>query len=352
MFSFYSKYLPGESIDKDQNIGDLLRFTAKDKLPALLSDVIGLDLSKYTLIDHGYGTRYDYGGRVYVENYSAYLVDEEGGEVSVQSMFYNGFPDWLLITPLAADGVYVKHAGSLYYAIEPPNGSVADLQNVFERYVAFAQKYDIVTLEVSSVLDLFSQAPKDLPLSVSSPVKVYSDDKVLYVSQKSFGFGYVIDGVEVVNKSMGITFSNNQIQFHDDFELYTVCSSGLFSKEELTNFAFDVAKKWFDDFFSSVNDGSSVKPVLSKANADVSLVVIPGQLHNNELNDALLEAGVGTSYSVKRDALTLYPFLSATFYLNKPVGNVNGVQVSVWGDTQEVTSCYEHMFRTTWYGVV
>jgi hypothetical protein len=68
---------------------------------------------------------------------------------------------------------------------------------------------------------------------------------------------------------------------------------------------------------------------LTKVGADVGLVFISGQLHNNDLNIALLEEGVGTSYGVKRDALTLYPYLSATFYLNTPVGNINGVQISV-----------------------
>ncbi|MDR2700568.1 MAG: hypothetical protein LBC12_07220 [Nitrososphaerota archaeon] len=101
----------------------------------------------------------------------------------------------------------------------------------------------------------------------------------------------------------------------------------LFSEEELTDFAFEAAKTYWASSFPSFDDGSGVKPVLTKARSEVSPVIIPRQLHNNDLNNALLEAGVGTSYSVTRDALALYPYLSATFYLNKPVGNINGVQI-------------------------
>jgi len=94
-------------------------FSAKDKLPALLSDVIGLDLSKYSITEERYKPRYEYGGAVEVEYCGFTLVDSEGGEVSVMSEFYNGFPEWVLISP---------STGSLYYAINPPKDSVEKMK--------------------------------------------------------------------------------------------------------------------------------------------------------------------------------------------------------------------------------
>jgi len=73
----------------------------------------------------------------------------------------------------------------------------------------------------------------------------------------------------------GISFTNDNVQLHDVFELYTVCASGLFSKDELTDFAFDMAKVYWDSF----DAGSDVKPVLSKTGTDVSFVTISGQLY-------------------------------------------------------------------------
>jgi len=71
--------------------------------------------------------------------------------------------------------------------------------------------------------------------------------------------------------------------------------------------------------------------------------MIAGQQFNNALNDALLAQGVGINTgSTVREASTLYPFWSAIFYFSRPVDNVVGVQVGVWGDTGEVAYCYEY----------
>ncbi|MDR0318928.1 MAG: hypothetical protein LBI09_02715 [Nitrososphaerota archaeon] len=311
-------------------------FTAKEKLPALLTDVFGLDLSKYTITNEGYGIRYEGGDFIEVEQYVFTLVDADGGNTRVGSEFYNGFPEWV--------NVYAE-TGSMYYTIEPPNGSIDGIKNVFERYTIFAQKYDIATIDRTLALNLLSKAPADsLPMSALSPAKVSSDDMSLYISQRSLGFCSIIDGVDIPNKTWGINFMSDRITFHDVFEFYGVFGLGVFSEAEFTSFAFDLVKKFCDAsvFYDVDRDGVvvEVKPDWSRKRSDIGFLMIPGQFYNSSRNNNLLEQGVGVSMgNTVRDALMLYPLWSAVFYFSQPIGNIEGVQVGVWGDTREVAYC-------------
>jgi len=199
---------------------------AKDKMPVLLNEVFGIDLSKYSIAEEGYGTRYEKGGLIEVDGYSCTLVDKNGGLVDVHGTFHNGFPDWIYISP--------RSDGTLYYVIDPPNGSVEAWKNLFERYTIFAQKYEIPTVDKSLALELFSKAPNNLPTSQTSSARVALDNVTLYISQEGFGFGAIVDGVETPNKSTGLTFVNNQIVFSDKFGFYDVKSANIFSEEEFT----------------------------------------------------------------------------------------------------------------------
>jgi hypothetical protein len=314
-------------------------FSAKEKLPALLSDVIGLDLSKYTITEERYKPRYEYGGAVEVEYCGFTLVDKKDGEVSVMSEFYNGVPNWVLISP---------STGSLYYSIEPPKSSVEKMKNILERYVTFAQKYDITTLDASLAFDLLNKAPDRLPEGDRLPVKDSSGDMTLYIAQNSFGFAYAVNGVAVPNRSWSIDFTD-VITFHDTFGLYRVCDVNTYaSEEEFVSFAFVLAQKFCDDhlFYQVGEDGVEVevRPDWSNMRSEVGLLMISGQQYNNPINNELLAQGTGVSFNADRDALTLYPFWSAVFYFSYPIGNVYGVQVGVWGDTGEVAYCWEQGF--------
>ncbi|MCL2133982.1 MAG: hypothetical protein FWH37_00255 [Candidatus Bathyarchaeota archaeon] len=300
-------------------------FTAEEKLPALLTDVIGLDLSKYDKMEGHtyYGTTYRYGETVEVEQCGFWLVDTKGDVVTVMSEFYNGFPEW----------VNIRADTSFHYAIEPFKGSVGELQSFFERYMDFAQKYDIFTVDKFAGLDLFNTVSSNLPTKVSS------DDLSLYVSKQSFGLGSIANGVELPNKSLSIEITDDHIVFSDTFGLYSVCDVNTLSKAEFTDFAFEVAQIFCDTFFVLGENDVNIEWDLERS--DIGLNMIPGQLYNNPLNNELLEQGVGTSYSKDRDALVLYPMWQARFYFNQNIDNIDGVQVGVWGDTGEIAYCWE-----------
>jgi len=322
----------------NMEVAGVSNFSAKDKLPAFLSDVLGLDMSKYQIVNERGATQYVYGNSVEVDNYVFELVDEKGGEVTVRGHFYNGVPNPINIREVD---------GSVHY-VSSPGGSLEGLRNVFERYVVFAQKYGIATVDASLALSLFDKAPSDLPKSHASAVRVASDSLTLYVSQEGFGFGYIVEGVEVLNRSLGIVFTADGVTFHDTFGLYSVSNVNVFSEEEFTGFAFGLAQEFCDNsrFYHVNAEGieEEVRPDWSRMRSEIDFKMIPGQIYNNPINNELLEQGAGVTFSADRDALTLYPFWSAVFYFSWPIGNIYGVQVGVWGDTGEVAYCWEYGF--------
>jgi hypothetical protein len=320
-------------------------FTAKDKLPAFLTDVLGLDLTKYNKTEEGYGTRYEYGGQVEVEQYVLTLVDAEGNRISVGSEFTNGFPTWINVDAIV---------GSLYYAIQPSKDALVETQNILNRYDVFAKKYGINTVDMSLALDLLSKAPnaplasKDSTnfnkMSNFTPANITSGNMTMGIVEYGIGFGCIIDGVKIPNKSLGINFGNDQITFVDKWNLYSIGSLSVISKEEATSIAWNLAKTFSDNltFYQTGEDNITreVEPDWSQMRSDISLLMIPGQLYNNSLNNILLSNGTGVSMgNTNRDPLALYPFWSAIFYFSKPINNIVGIQVGIWGDTKETAYC-------------
>jgi hypothetical protein len=303
-------------------------FSTKDKLVALVEDVFGLDLSKYNIIDESSNTRYDYGG-VQGDVYRFSLVDARGGLLTVVGQCYKGFPHWVNISP--------KHGGALYYTITPPTGSSEKMKRLFERYEDFAQKYGIATMNGSLALALLDKTPHSIPKDTMPPASVTLDDLTLYVQQNSFSFVYTFDGVGIPNKSWTISFTDNKITFADTFELYTVYNLHVFSKEEITRYAFELAKRYGDSLFTQ----SGVKPDWPNVRSEVVLGLIPGKSYNYELNKEFLDVAVIAKSHADRDAFTLYPFWSVNFYFSQPIDNIYGIKISLWGDTEEVAYFYK-----------
>jgi hypothetical protein len=317
-------------------------FTAKDKLPVFLSDVIGLDLTKYNKTEEGYGTRYEYDGQVEVEQYVLTLADANGGTISVGSEFTNGFPTWINVDAIA---------GSLYYTTQPSKDAIVDTRNILERYETFAKKYFINTLDVPLALDLLSKAPstpsdsKDSTnfneMSNFTPVNATSGNMTMGIVEYGIGFGYIVDGVKIPNKSLGINFANDQITFVDKWGIYSIGGFSVLSKDDATSMAWDLVKAYSEKltFYQTGEDNVTkmVKPDWSQMTSDVGFTMIPGQQYNNSLNDDLLSQGTGVSMgNTTRAPLALYPFWSAIFYFSKPIDNIVGIQVGIWGDTKEV----------------
>jgi len=159
----------------------------------------------------------------------------------------------------------------------------------------------------------------------------------LVVSQTSIGLCYTANGVDMPNKFIGMSFGDNTFVFSDTWNLYSIGSFSVISKDEATSIAWAAAKNCSLTLEYRTNNSSEVmKPDWSQMRSDVGLLMIPGQIHNNSANDALNYINMGNT---TRHPLSLYPLWQTMFYFSQPIGDIAGIQVGVWGDTKEIAYC-------------
>ncbi len=307
--------------------------TAKEKLPAFLSDVLGFNLTSYNITNEGYGSSYpsNFGGQVKEEHYSFDLVND-GSQLSVGSVFDNGFISWLHLSLVR---------GAIVYAVQPSHDALVETRNILERYQVFAEKYGINASQVPQAISILDKAPSP-PMGGSSsnfnhisdftPANMTEGNMRMGIGQSSIGWCYTLDGVDMPNKGMGINFGYNFV-FYDLWNFYSIGCLSVVSKEEAKSLMFEAAK----NYAATVQIGTANGPVNITPNwttVDIGLTMIPERQFSNELNNALGDSSVKEG-NATRDPLKLYPYWSATFYF-EPISNHQGVQVQMWGDTKEI----------------
>jgi hypothetical protein len=180
-------------------------------------------------------------------------------------------------------------------------------------------------------------------MSDFTPANATSGNMKLVVSQTGIGWSYTTDGVDVPNKSIGLSFGSNTFVFSDTWNLYSIGSPSVISKDEAVTIALNAAQNYNLNLskVAGSNNTTELKPDWSKMRSDVALAMIPGQTYNNSLNSALKFV---TNGNMTRNPLALYPIWQTIFYFSQPIENIAGIQVGVWGDTKEIAYCSTYGF--------
>ncbi|MEJ2240599.1 MAG: hypothetical protein P8Y18_00420 [Candidatus Bathyarchaeota archaeon] len=117
--------------------------------------------------------------------------------------------------------------------------------------------------------------------------------------------------------------------FHDTWGLYIVSGLSEISSEEAFQIAFEAAQNYE---FRIVYENGTIKtvkvPDLSNAPYDVNMYMVPFRFDENNFPS-----------KIERDPLTLYPLWQLHFFFNETIGGNEGMQVGVWGDTSEIVYC-------------
>jgi hypothetical protein len=307
--------------------------SAKEKLPAFLGDVLQIDLTKYTVANEGYGVLYPmrFGGAVKQESYS-FTLNGANSQVSVSSVFYNGYIAYLQVYPMS---------GSVFFSQQPQSSATAQTKRILENYRTFAEKYGIDTSNIPLALSMLSQvsdAPKTTQTNQNfygingfNPINTTSGNMRLVASGSEIGFGFTFEGVDVLNRGLGMGFGSGTFLFDDTWGLYTVAGGSAITKEQASTLALEAAEKYTVNL---IQNGSStaLAPDWSNPRVEISLNMVSGQSFNNTLNNQLNFV----NSSVVREPLVLYPFWGAFVYFTTPLGNIDGIQVGIWGDTSQV----------------
>ncbi len=321
--------------------------TAKEKLPAFLTDVLGLDLTQYNITNEGFSVSYPsrFGG-VVKEEHLSFTLNFNDYKTTVGSVFNNGFP-WIQIRPLN---------GSLFYKTQPSKDSLVEVRNIIQRYQIFAAKYGINTVDTTAALNLLSSIP-DMPqasegsnfngMSDLALANATSDDMKLEITQTSVAFWYTANGVDVKNRYFGINFGYGAFHFWDSWNLYHVGSFSSITQDEAQAIALDAAKNLMATQPLGTEHGPELINVTWSSLVDAGMLMISGQSHNFT-DMPIAPSDNFYNGNVTRDPLGLYPLWQFVFYFNQSYGDEMGVQVGVWGDTREIAYCDTYGFLGSW----
>ncbi len=301
---------------------------------AFVGDVMGIDVSQYNITNEGYALTYpsEFGGQVKNEG-TTFNLESNSGSLSVSGIFYNGFIWWIHVNAMN---------GSIFWSKQPSNDALVETKNILERYQNFTEQYGINASQVTQALSLIRSTPNAPPygsptnfngISDFTPTNITEGNMKMSIGQSSIGWCYTLDGVDMPNKGMSITFNTNTFIFTDLWNLYSIGCLSVVNQEEAQALMFAAAK----NYAATVQVGTTSGPINITPNwttVDIGLNMILGRQFSNELNNALSDSGVNEG-NATRDPLKLYPYWSATFYF-KPISNHQGVQVQMWGDTKEI----------------
>jgi len=317
---------------------DTANATAEEKLPEFVSEVAGLDMTKYNITDESYGFHYpsEYGGIAKEESVSFNLVSNKGTVYTVRAhaIFLNGFICLLNVN---------APTNARMFFVDPPTNTIDESRKMLQRYNIFAEKYGFDTSHIDQALKLLSNATG--ASSASSDYHLLNDITGFVPSVTCVGnmkqeteydsitWVYTERGVDMPNKCLKIDFGINKLHFVDTWNLFTVGCFSAISEDEAIRIGWDEAKNYN---VTLIGEEGPYNPEFEWSNRTyVKLNMIPGQIHNITDDDHTVNPGDAT-----RDPLALYPQWFMVFYFDKhvPAGrrSIAGVAVGLWGDTKEI----------------
>jgi hypothetical protein len=290
-----------------------------DQTKEFLSNVVGLDMSKYSLTDSPYrhnNTRpvntYPPQTKDINMETAAYFFKTDNGVLEILSIFYNGKLTVVNINPTGNDP-YV-------YNSTTEKDLTSQVSTLLTRYSEFlSQKSSIDTTFLTPMKSAMNS------VNVNSNVNITTDNINLQISKnenKTILRWIYFDYNVIMNyKKVEINFNDNNslVSFQDTYSLYNKVAEPIITKEQAIKIALDAAQKVINN--ASTIDGrinTIETPDLSSTYYDIQFGMVPC---NNVEKDLSL------------DLLTLYPFWEFHFYFNQSYAGADGVQVGVLGDT-------------------
>ena len=311
-----------------------LTYTDTDKAIAFLTDVIQLDLTQYQPVVKHVGpinTSYlvnmslikpssmepSYDVQVNIQLEPDVHLSPVGTSAGFHCImwFSNGTPFYFSISG-------VRSNTTIHYTHPQPSTALDTSKEMLQRYQTYLAQYcgvdgsylqPMITM-INSVAEPVST------VQVSDNVQMKIDYETVLrtnATKTNIRWDYVNNGVTVTRKHISLDFPNGTIShFMDTWNLFTVGTWNMISKEEALDMAFSAAKDVTFKFVNSSGQTYEIKPELSNS-ASASLSMLPRG--NNEL----------------------YPFWYIEILCAKSYGNVVGVQVGIWADTKEIIYCQE-----------
>jgi hypothetical protein len=336
------------------DIAELYEFLSSEsaanaKLFDFLSNVVGLDLTKYSVVPPSvvppgfeglsplefYKKLSEYVSTLPPSNFTlddpfGGLVEEESpsfdfkynnSTFDAMSIFYNGHMNFLKIRSYDEED---------YIYSEPQStDTLGRAKVILQRYQTFFQRnYGKDASYLVPMLDILNSVD-DL-----SPTEFIAGNVTFQVSkdgnQTHIKWIYTEDDVVMDWKRVDIDFRYGAFEsFHDTWGLYSVSGLSEISSEEAFQIAFETAQNYE---FRIVYENGTIEvvkvPDLSDAFYQEYFSMVPFRFSEDKFPSR-----------IERDPLMLYPFWQYYFYFNETILGNDGIQVGVWGDTSELVYC-------------
>ena len=288
--------------------------TTQEKGLTILNNVVGIDLTKYTVASKEYPQDYQtsYFGVVPQENVG---YDLTSGESKLKMLYTFAYGNLQMIQVLESEG-------------SPKLVESASSPNALEMAKYFLINYQTYTAdsffgELKSMLDNVDATKNATIKSGNVQLEVTAiNDYITFNDYTNFKWTYTFNDAKASSKFVALGFKNGFLTaFVDNWRLYKIGSTTVnLSKEEAIDIALETAKshswsvKLDDDAFEAKN--------FNESNACWAVLVF--------------DSSVGAGKTRSEDLLTLYPVWRVGVALDKWYGNLYGIEVDIWADTKEI----------------
>ncbi len=295
-----------------------------DQTKSILSDVIGLDLTKYSITANTstsippvpYQT-----GDLNLKP-AKYYLKSDTAQIGVLSTFYNGKLAVVNLDPAGNASVF-SHVDSQ----ETDLKNQADL--LLGRYAEVLSQASSVDVSfLTSMRNVLSTVDNEL-VTVNTTVGNINFQVSKDGNTTKLQWVYCDYGTIMTPKRVELTFNNlDLVSFQDTWSIFKVAGPNTLSEEQAKKIALDAAQKVPLHLSNSMGDNITIE------NHDFSNA--PYSFTFNMLPCYSSDADLISRLSL--DPLTLYPFWRFHFYFNETIANIEGIQVGVLGDTGEIYS--------------
>ncbi len=346
LFQVFTAY----SLESDDNV-ELYEFLSSEsvanaKLFDFLSNVVGLDLTKYSVVlpdsvPPGFEglsplefykklseyvstllpvnvTHFDHFGGLVEQESPNFDFAYKNSTFDAMSIFYNGHMNFLKIRSYDEED-YV-------YSEAQPTDTLGRAKVILQRYQTFFQRnYGTDASYLVPMLDILNSVDELSSTEFTEgnvTFQVSKDGNEIHIK-----WIYTENDVVMDWKRVDLDFRYGAFEsFHDTWGLYSVSGLSEISSEEAFQIAFEAAQNY--EFNVTDENGmiEAVKvPDLSDAFYQEYFSMVPFRFSEANFLSR-----------IERDPLMLYPFWQYYFYFNETILGNDGIQVGVWGDTSEL----------------
>ncbi len=307
-----------------------------DKTNAFLSDVLGLDMAKYSLIDPPFKQNITHitniastpnetspdtnpNERIGIDlETPSYYFKSKSGTIDVMSCFYDGKLSSVNINPLENECKYI-------YANSPGTDLKTQTNSILSKYATLLSKQateaSFLTPMNSMLSTIDFQKPTNLTIgNINFQLTIDGNKTNLQ--------WFYTENTPITNyKRVELDFNNGQLEsFADSWSLYKISSLNTLTEKQARAIALDAAQKITLKFENAKGETLKVDaPDLTSAPLQIQLGMFPiYNLRSNLPDGAFI------------DPYALYPVWSFSFSFNETIIDVDGIQGGILGDTSQV----------------